>query len=142
MKQDQEFIATTRRVAEPPARFYDLSFSDPGGLPEVGIVYIVAAIPKFAGACADEAWAVNVDGPIRVAKRFRGRSIVFVSSDAVERYNTETYGRQKAFAESFMHTVDAAIVRPCPLTADNVDKCAEFIVKIGTEGRQGIFRWP
>ena len=110
-KRDVPFTATTRET-------FDLSKPAPNLswiLPKAEFVYLVAAIPKLAYCEQNpaESWRVNVDMPIAIAKHFRNSAFVtFVSSDAVETCGNTAYGRQKAAAEAFMHTIDAAIVRP------------------------------
>lgn len=141
------WLATTRRNASAPRAFLDLAQPiDPDALPWVeadSTIYLVAASPSFE-ACEGNrtAWRVNVDAPIAIAQHYAVRSfVVFISSDAVEYMGGTAYARMKAHAESVMHFIGAAIVRPGRL-AGRAAEFANYLVDIGTAKEPGVFRWP
>ncbi len=106
------------------------------------VVYLVAAVPKFAECERDPAtWRVNVDAPIAMARLFPKAFKVFISSDAVEFAGNTAYARQKAHVESYMQSIDAAIVRPSRIPPENADMFAEYLIAVGQGRRPGLFRW-
>jgi dTDP-4-dehydrorhamnose reductase len=134
-------IATSRRRAP---NLLDLSKFIPP-LPEANIVYIVAAVPKIIECERDpKTWTINADAPVAIARQCarRGSFVVFVSTDAVQRDSNLAYARQKAYAESYMNTIDAAIVRPSRFTADTVDLLARYLYEIGRDRLVGVHQWP
>ena len=148
------WAATTRREKSasslewPQRLFIDLAAHDfrDWKLPLItsGTVYLVAAMSKFLDCESNPlAWRVNVDGPIALAQIYshRGAFVVFISSEAVEKAGGTAYGRHKAFAESYMQTIDAAIVRPAKIPVDQVGVFANAVVDIGTARRPGLTRW-
>ena len=138
-------IATTRHEDE---SLFKLDLSEPERwkrLPMADFVYLVAAIPKLA-YCEehpDLSWRVNVDAPISLAKNYsRWHAFVtFVSSNAVEVCGNTAYGRQKAAAEAYMHTIDAAIVRPSRVPPERATDLAGFLVQIALRRRIGVHHW-
>ena len=148
------WTASTRRghfistVDWPQRIFIDLAAHDfrDWNLPVIvkGTVYLVAAMTRFVDCESNPiAWRVNVDGPIALAQNYskRGAFVVFISSEAVEKASATAYGRQKAFTESYMHAIDAAIVRPSKIPVDQADAFASAVVDIGTARKPGLTRW-
>jgi hypothetical protein len=104
------------------------------------VVYLVAAVPKFAECEKNpDTWRVNVDAPIALARLFPSAFKVFVSSDAVEFAGNTAYARQKAHVEGYMQSIDAAIVRPNRIS--DAPKFAEYLIEVGQGRRPGLFRW-
>ena len=131
-------IVTTRQQL-------DLSKRLPAILPTGDFVYLVAAIPKlvYCEQHPAESWRVNVDAPIALAKYYSRRDtfVTFVSSDAVETCGNTAYGRQKTAAEAFMHTIDAAIVRPSRIPPEKASKLAKFLVDVARWREAGVHHW-
>lgn len=142
LRRNVKFEWTTRWSGQPGALFLDLRrpWIVPSTSPSV--VYLVAAVTS-GRACEGnpEAWRINADAPITLAKHFRKAFIVYLSSDAVEWSAPTAYARQKAQAEAFMNTIDAAIVRPAPIRPDTVAGFARWLAEIGTMKAPGIHRW-
>jgi nucleoside-diphosphate-sugar epimerase len=137
----------TSRRGEGPIKF-DLETSHPNSLPDAGVVFLVAAMPGFAVCESNRlTWLINVDAQIALARRFaRGSNItpafvVYVSSEAVEIAGATAYARQKAAVESFIHTIDGAIVRPARIAPDRARDFARFLIKVGDDRRTGVYRW-
>lgn len=136
---------TTRRPAFIGAADY-LDLAEPiPALPDVDVVYLVAAITTFQ-ACEGnaEAWRVNVDAPIEVAMQAidRGSFVVFVSSDAVEWCGATAYARTKAAAEVAIRTLrHSAIVRPARIGPQRVNELCELMIGIGRDRKAGVYRW-
>ena len=107
-------------------------------------VYLVAANSKIAECERDPtAWRVNVDAPIEIAQHYsrNGSAIIFISSDAVETCSGTAYARQKAAAEAYMRTIDAAIIRPGRIAPERAREFAKFVVDVALSHRSGIHRW-
>ena len=109
------------------------------------VVYIVAAKTKFRDCELDEdAYQVNVDGPIRLGAYFNSSFIVYISSEAAE-WSRTSYGIQKSHAELGLLAVVGyerlAIVRPTKITQDRLASLVEFLVKIGEERLCGTHRY-
>ena len=118
----------------------------PTSLPEAQIVYILASKTKFRDCELDEdAWAVNVDGPIKIGHRYRNSFVVFVSSEAAEWSGRTAYGDQKRHAELGLLSVvpyeNLAIVRPKKLTPERIEPFCEFLKEVGENRRCGIHRF-
>ena len=129
------------------AIYFDLCSSLVRSLPSAKYIYLVAAVSRFADCEGSAvAWHTNVDAPITIAKwfsrQYETRSIVFISSDAVERVGASAYGRAKAHVESFMHSIDGVIVRPTRITSESVDRFADFMIaKALEEDGSYVHRW-
>jgi dTDP-4-dehydrorhamnose reductase len=143
-----DYIATSRRVGAnipwPRSFYFDLAQPIPE-LPPGEVVYIVAAIPHIVTCERDPVtWTVNADAPIAIAKQYaaRGEFVVFVSSDAVTHADSFTYGKQKTYAEAYMNTINAAIIRPRRFTKTTADILAAFIWDVGNKRLPGVFKWP
>ena len=117
-------------------------------LPPAEVVYLVAAKTGF-GACEGDrsSWIVNVDAPIMIARHYRTWPlftyrchIVFISSDAVEYCGATAYARQKAQVESYIQSIDGAIVRAGRVGA-RVGELARVIADVGVQRRVGLTRW-
>ena len=128
----------------PQRLFLELTEPLPDSLPFANVVYLSAACPKFAD-CEGNAlsWVVNVDAPIALARHYAalGTFVVFISSDAVEWCGMTAYGRQKTMVEAFMHTIDAAIMRPSRILPANVSHFASEVVELGLSRKAGVTRW-
>lgn len=123
-----------------------LDLSKPiGDLPAADFVYLVAAVTKIAECERDQAgtWVVNADAPVEIGRRYvaKGAFVVFVSSDAVEFMGHSAYGRQKAYVESFMLTIGAAVVRPSRIEPDSGVALADFMIDMAVNRRSGLHRW-
>ena len=137
-------VGTSRHVGAKP--YFQLT-DDPWKLqysPEV--VFLVAAKTKFRDCeIDDDAWSVNVDSPIRIASRFSGSFIVYISSEAAEWSGHTAYGDQKRFAEIGLRAVvpyqRLAIVRPDKVTPDRIDDLCKLLEKIGKEKIGGVYRF-
>ena len=126
--------------------FFDLKSSDPRTLPDADVVYIVAAKTKFRDCeIDDDAWGTNVDGPTRVAHRYRDSFVVYISSEAAEWSGHTAYGDQKRFAETGIRSVvpfdRLAIVRPAKVTPDRIDDLCTLLQTIGKEKTYGVHRF-
>ena len=124
---------------------YDLK-GDPIALPGADLIYIVASKTKFRDCELDEdAWAVNVDGPMKLAHRFKDSFIVYISSEAAEWSGRTAYGDQKRYAELGLRTVvpyeNLCIVRPKKLTPVRIELLCEFLERVGRERLCGIHRF-
>lgn len=141
-------FGTTRRN-QTDAMFLDLSHPiDEDNLIPIwtGVIYLVAAMPKFQDCALErEAWRVNVDAPITLARHYasasRGAFVVFISSDAVE-WSGEALARQKAHVESYMRTINAAIIRPARVTQERAPEFASFVVQKAIDQHVGVSYWP
>ena len=117
-----------------------------GEVVPVDVVYLVAAKTGL-GACEGDrsSWIVNVDAPIMIARHYRysgigNPHIVFISSDAVEYCGATAYARQKAQVESYIQSIDGAIVRAGRVGA-RVGELAKLIADVGVQRRVGLVRW-
>src|SRR5258706_10158943 len=109
------------------------------------VVYIVAAMSKFRDCELNEdAWSINVDGPVRVAHHFKTSFIVYISSEAAE-WGRTSYGIQKAHAELGLLAVCGydrlAIVRPTKIVPSKLNALCEGLEKIGKERLCGVHRF-
>lgn len=133
-----------RTTSEWPQRpFLDLAEPFLAPLPQADVVYLVAAMSKFSQCEGNgKSWCVNVDSPIAIARIYSedGAFVVFISSDAVEWATMSAYGRQKAHVESYLNTIDAAIIRPSKLDPDKAGELAVRVVDIGVNRRAGLHR--
>lgn len=133
---------TTRQHGE--GEYLDLMNPEIDHLPAAKIVYLVAGVGGYKPCEGNsDAWRINVDAPIAIARAMakKGAFIVFVSSESVE-WGNSAYARQKAQAESYMNTIDAAILRPAKVTAANVSDFVKSAVAIAEARKPGVFRWP
>lgn len=108
------------------------------------VAYIAAAVPKFADCEGDRAtWLVNADAPVRLAKLLQpyGIFVVFISSDVVEYAGGTAYARQKAYAEAYLQTTNAAIVRPSRIAPEHARSFADFLFAVGNTRHAGLVRW-
>jgi nucleoside-diphosphate-sugar epimerase len=140
-------IGTTRRNRL-DAQYLDLSEPLPAEMMPLwsGVVYLVAAKPNFQGArCDPDAWVVNVDAPIAIARHYRTQSsgvfIVYISSDAMEWEYGTALAVQKMQVESYMQTIDAAIIRPARIGKDRAHEFADFVIGTALAKRAGVSRW-
>lgn len=142
-----EFIETTRRDSQALGAqfFFRLGIDDPHELPAAEAVYLIAAMPKFQDCEGNPtAWLVNVDAQIAIARTARAKSgafIVFISSDCVEWCGSTAMARQKAQVESFIQTIDGAIIRPTRVAPALVGDLAREIVRVGLDRKPGLVRW-
>jgi dTDP-4-dehydrorhamnose reductase len=142
--RNQTFLWTTRGALSQIDAIF-LNLSDPiGSLPATEIVYLIAAIPKIYECESDPlTWVINVDAPIAIARQMaeRGSFVVFVSSAAVEEAGHLAYARQKAQVESYINTINGAIVRPSYIAPDRAPHLANFMIDIGLSRIRGVYRW-
>jgi dTDP-4-dehydrorhamnose reductase len=140
-------VGTSRRVGS--KLFFDLKSSDPKTLPEADVVYIVAAKTKFRDCeIDDDAWSINVDGPIGIGSRYSDSLdsfVIYISSEAAEWSGHTAYGDQKRFAEMGLRAVvpyqRLAIVRPSKVTTDRIEDLCKLLLKIGSERLFGVHRF-
>ena len=155
----EQWKATTRREINPDWYWagnespipwigaIPLDLSKPiGELPAADFVYIVAAVTKIVECERNqvETWVINADAPVEIGRRYaatKGTFVIFVSSDAVEFMGQSAYGRQKAYVESFMLTIGAAVVRPSRIEPDSRVALAEFMIDVAMNRRSGLHRW-
>src|SRR4051812_43151549 len=72
-----EEVSWTERNGSPPSYHYDLATSSPAELPDADVLYIVAAMAKFGGCEGDRnSWLTNVDGPIRIVRRYSAQTFI------------------------------------------------------------------
>ena len=138
--QGYKWAATTRRF---DSGFLDLS-QPIGVLPPANVVYIVAAVPKIYECESNPlTWTINADAPIAIARQMaeRGSFVVFVSSSAVETAGHLAYARQKAQVESYINTINGAIIRPSQIAPDRAPHLANFMIDIGLSRIRGVYRW-
>jgi dTDP-4-dehydrorhamnose reductase len=138
------FRVTTRRESDADDGWilYRLG-ENPDQLPPATVVYLVAAKPGFA-ACegSAESWVVNVDAQIAIARRFKRMAfVVYVSSDAVETCGVTAYARQKAQVESYIQSINGAIVRPTRVSAERAGDLASLFINVGLARNPGVYRW-
>jgi dTDP-4-dehydrorhamnose reductase len=114
----------------------------PADMRPTDIVYLVAAMPGFA-ACEGNAqsWRINVDAQIALARWFKRSFVVFVSSDSVEWAGGTAYARQKAQVESYIQSIDGAIVRPARVTPPRAAEFARCLVDVALQRKIGVTRW-
>ena len=77
----------------------------------------------------------------QVSDSLGGAAIIFISSDAVETCGGTAYARQKAAAEAYMRTINAAIIRPGRIAPERAREFAAFVVDVALSHRSGIHRW-
>jgi dTDP-4-dehydrorhamnose reductase len=141
--QAYKWTATTRRDSDQQTSFLNLA-QPIGVLPPADIVYIVAAVPKIYECESNPlTWTINVDAPIAIARQMAERDsfVVFVSSAAVEEAGHLAYARQKAQVESYINTINGAIVRPSHIASDRAPHLANFMIDIGLSRIRGVYRW-
>jgi hypothetical protein len=96
------------------------------------------------------AWVVNADAPVEIVRgclilydRLGPKKApfpVFVSTDAIE-FMSNAYTRMKAYAESCILPMGAAVVRPRRFTAENVGSLCHLMIRVGLERKPGVYRW-
>lgn len=133
--------ATTRRGTE-TGLFFDLT-SDPKCLPDAEVVILVAANSKFRDCEISATWEVNVDAPVRIAHRYKGSFIVYISSEAAE-WSRTGYGLQKQQAEVRLMTVvpyeNLAIIRPSKIYPDGLQYLCDWIEGVVKNRLFGVHR--
>jgi nucleoside-diphosphate-sugar epimerase len=138
-----QVIATTRRDDDTTRLRLDMLEPIPD-LPKADAVYLVAAVPSLIECERNPStWIVNVDAPYAIACQMASRNAfpVFISSDAVESAGGTAYGRQKAHAETLMHMLMAAIVRPTRVTPERLASLCELLARVGERRLPGVHRW-
>jgi nucleoside-diphosphate-sugar epimerase len=116
---------------------------EPNALPDADVVYLCAAYKGYANCDRDSvlSWRTNVDAQIKIGQHYRHFAfLVYLSSDAVE-FSAAAYAYQKRHVEAYMNTIDAAIVRPGPVSAERVGEFASVLADIGEQHRKGLTRW-
>lgn len=117
-------------------------------LPLVDCVYILASKTRFRDCELDtDAWDINVDGPVRIAARYKHTNafLVYVSSEAAEWSGRSAYGDQKRHAELGLLAVfpyeRLAIVRPSKIIPAALNNFCDFVIDIGSNKKYGVHRW-
>jgi len=110
----------------------------------IGIVYLIAAMrtPTDCDKDPETSFRINADAPVKLAQYYaaRGTFIVFVSSDAAA-FSLGHYGMQKRFAENYMNTIGAAILRPGKINQTTTHDFAEFMIRRGQAQVGGLYWW-
>ncbi len=108
------------------------------------VIYICAASTRFIDCEADpDAYRVNVDAPVEIATqyKFSGATIVYLSSEAVERALHTNYGMHKALAEMGLRAVgNPVIARLSKVDPWSMDDACDFLVKLAN-AKPGVYRW-
>lgn len=105
-------------------------------------VYLCAAMTRFID-CEDnpDAYRINVDAQVELAKQFSWAQIVYLSSEAVERALRTNYGLHKAMAEASLRAVcDPVIVRLSKVGPTTLNSACAFLASMA-DARPGIYRW-
>lgn len=139
---DAEVAATSRRSGA--SLHLDLLQMGDVSLPQVDVSFLCAAVADYR-ACEGnaEAWRVNVDGTIAVAKQLMraGSFVVFLSSVAAEWATHSAYGRAKALVECTLQAIgDPAILRFERVTPARLETIALRSLDIGMARKPGIYR--
>ena len=137
-----EVVVTTRVVGREDALFFDMKH--PIGVPRADVVFICAAMTRFID-CEQhpEAYRVNVDAPVSIAKQVRdyGGKVVYFSSEAVEKALGTKYGLHKALVEMALAGLPNAIVVRIGKTDEvNVDSLCRRVLTLAVIGNTGLFR--
>ena len=127
----------------PTRKEYDLT-DDPSSLPTVATAYLCAGTKGHQACEGNQAvFQSDVDGNIRLAKSLlkRGTFVVFVSSDAVEWWNS-AYSRNRLLVEmALIMQPNVAIVRPGRFDGRNVGELAFFCRSVGHNRIEGVHYW-
>ena len=113
-------------------------------LPPMDTIFICAAVASYRKSEGNQdAWVVNADAPVSITKQARDRDMfpVFVSSAAVE-YMSNAYTRMKLYAESCIIPMGGAVIRPSKFTAENVASLCHLMIRVGSDRKPGVYRWP
>ncbi len=124
-------------------------------LPLVETVFICAAVSSYRlSEGSPDAWVVNADAPVQIVRQCRERQVqhqgsltissvfpVFVSSAAIE-YMSTAYTRMKLYAESCIIPMGGAVIRPSKFTAENVASLCHLMIRVGSDRKPGVYRWP
>lgn len=135
-----EVIGTTRKEVDLTELQSDLynQFDRPE------VVYLCAAATRFID-CEDgrDAYLVNVDAPIAIARQFKrhGVKMVYLSSEAVERALHTNYGMHKALAEMGLQGVGSpTIARLSKVDPETMPDACGFLVRLANAA-PGTYRW-
>jgi dTDP-4-dehydrorhamnose reductase len=111
-------------------------------LGEADVVYLCAAMTRFIDCEADsDAYSVNVDAPLEIARQYAGAKIVYLSSEAVERAIGTKYGLMKALAEISLRAISRPVIARLSKVDDwSLDDACDFLVTLAT-AQSGIYRW-
>jgi dTDP-4-dehydrorhamnose reductase len=106
------------------------------------VIYICAASTRFIDCETDpQAYKVNVDGPIEVAKRFGYAKIVYLSSESVDKALHTNYGMHKALAEIGLRAVcDPRIARLGRVDPHTMSGVCNFLVGLA-DSKPGVYHW-
>lgn len=136
-----EVACTTRRVGR-NAVFFDMRY--PIGVPRCDVAFICAAMTKFIDCEIDlEAYRVNVDAPINIARQVSdmGGKVVYFSSEAVEGALHTAYGMHKALVETALVGIGNAIVVRIGKTDEaNVESLCRRVIALAVIGTPGLYR--
>lgn len=113
----------------------------PISLPDCDVAYLCAAATKFIDCeSSAEAYRVNVDAPIAIARKLNGK-LVYLSSEAVERALHTNYGMHKALAENALLSMGGAVIARLGKTGpENLDMVCEQLITLGDVGKPGVHR--
>jgi dTDP-4-dehydrorhamnose reductase len=137
LSRANEVTATTKR---------DLDLLELGDLwrfPYPEVTYLCAAKTRFIDCEADpQAYRINVDAQIELAKFFSGSKVIFLSSEAVERALHTNYGMHKALVEMGLRTVcNPVIARICTKVSDEtLPNLIQWLGRLRS-CQPGVYRW-
>ena len=143
-------VVGTSREALSDKFYLDLTKPIPE-LPPANVIYICAAVASYRECEGNQsAWVVNADAPVEIVRRcliLYGRDgpneapfPVFVSTDALE-FMSNAYTRMKAYAESCILPMGAAIIRPRRFGPDNIASLCHLMIRVGLDRKPGVYRW-
>ena len=113
-------------------------------VPDCDIAYICAGA-NGAKACEgnQDAFRVNVDGPIEIARIVTGRGgfVVWIGSMSVE-WMGAAYQRHKLAAEGVLRLMrGVGVVRAGRVVNGNVDDLCRTLIRVGRNREEGLIRW-
>lgn len=128
-----------------------------GTLPIADFIYLCAGTKGYANCDKNprESWTVNVDSQIDIARYYAEPQIItepytgqipphpfiiYISSDAVE-FSNSNYAIQRRHVEAYMNTINAAIIRPGPISEDRSIEFAKLVIDTAIRRKRGLTRW-
>lgn len=137
-----EVIRTTRRLGDEGALFFNMEHAV--GVPKCDVAFICAAVTKFIDCEQDQmAYRVNVDAPVAIATELKamGATVVYLSSEAVEKALHTAYGMHKALVEAALAGIGNAIVARIGKTTEaNVGSVCDRLIALAMVGKPGRYR--
>ena len=109
----------------------------------VDVVYICAAMTRFIDCESNpDAYRVNVDAAVEIARQYRYAKVIYLSSEAVEKALHTNYGLHKALAEQGIRGVcTPTIARLGKVDNNNMEGAVMFLVELAAKP-PGLYRWP